>query len=216
MKIKGKHSQLGEELKYLRRRVVELEQVEKERGRAEEMLRESEERYRMLFEGSAEGILVADLETKEFTYVNPAICRMLGYTEEELKRMSVVDIHPKEALQHVISEFEAQARGEKKLAPAIPCLRKDGMTIYADVSTTKVLIDGREYNVGFFTDITERKQAEEKSIKKQEELERFNALAVDRELKMIELKREINALLEKLGKDPRYKIPEQSMAEVTQ
>ena len=132
-----------------------------ERKQAEDALRESEERYRTLFEGAAEGILVADVETKEFKYANPAMCVMLGYTEEELKRMSVVDIHPKEALEHVISEFKAQAQGEKALAQNIPCLRKDGKTIYADIYTAKVLIDGRVCNVGLFTDITERKQVEE-------------------------------------------------------
>ncbi len=132
-----------------------------ERQRTEEALRESEERYRAVFEGAAEGILVADLETKKFKYANPALCKMLGYTEEELKQMSVHDLHPKEALEHVISEFEAQARGEKTLAPSIPCLKEDGTTMYADINTAKALIDRRECNVGFFTDVTERKRAEE-------------------------------------------------------
>ena len=61
----------------------------------------------------AEGILVADVESKQFKYGNPAICRMLGYTAEELTRLSLADIHPKEALDYVVAEFEAQARGEK-------------------------------------------------------------------------------------------------------
>jgi PAS domain S-box-containing protein len=129
--------------------------------RAQEALRGSEERYRALFEGSAEGILVADVETKGFTYANPAICTMLGCTEKELKRMSVVDIHPQDALENVISEFQAQARGEKTLASNIPCLRKNGTIIYADINGTKVSIDGRECSVGFFTDITDRRRAEE-------------------------------------------------------
>ena len=133
-----------------------------DRKRAEDVLRESEARYKALFQTAAEGILVADIETRKFRYVNPAICRMLDYTEEELKRLSVGDIHPKADLKHVISEFEAQVRGEKILAPNIPCLRKDGTIIYADINAANVLIDGRGCNVGFFTDITERKHAEEK------------------------------------------------------
>jgi PAS domain S-box-containing protein len=132
-----------------------------ERKRAGEMLGASEERYRTLFEGAAEGILVADIESKQFKYVNPATCRMLGYTAEELTRLSLADIHPKEALDYVVAEFEAQARGEKTLSPEIPCLRKDGSVIYTSVLTTPVVIDGRKCNVGFFTDITERKRAEE-------------------------------------------------------
>jgi len=132
------------------------------RKRAEEALRESEQKYRVLFHGSPEGILVADIETGRFKYANPAISRMLGYTPEELIQMGVGDIHPEEALEHVYSEFQAQARGEKTLAPNIPCLRKDGTTVYADINTTKISIDGRDCNVGFFTDITERKRGEEK------------------------------------------------------
>jgi signal transduction histidine kinase len=85
--------------------------------------------------------------------------------------MSVRDIHPKESLNHVISEFEAQAKGEKTLAPNIPCLRRDGTIMYADVNTAHVVIGGREYNVGFFTDITERKQAREALQRAHDELE---------------------------------------------
>ena len=142
-----------------------------DRKRVEEKLRESEARYRILFQGAAEGILVADIETKEFKYANPAICRMLGYTEEELKRIGVPDIHPKEALEYVISEFEAQARGEKTLAASIPCLQKDGTTIYADINTTKVLINRKQCNVGFFTDITDRKRAEKEKENLQNQLQ---------------------------------------------
>jgi PAS domain S-box-containing protein len=132
-----------------------------DRKRMEEALRESEVRYRTLFEGAAEGVLGADVETKQFKYANPAICKMLGYTEEELKSMGVSDIHPQEDLEWVISEFEAQARSEKTLASALPCLRKDGTVIYVDVNTSPIVVDGRESNVGFFADITDRKQAEE-------------------------------------------------------
>jgi PAS domain S-box-containing protein len=117
-----------------------------QRKRVEDALRESEERYRAEFENAAEGILVADIETRQFRHVNPAICRMLGYSEDELKQKKVDDIHPKDALEHVISEFKAQARGEKTLAEHIPCLRKDGTTIYTDINTTKVIVDGREWD----------------------------------------------------------------------
>ena len=143
------------------KRIEALEKEAFERKQAEAALRGSEERYRAVFQGAAEGILVADLETQKFKYANPAICKMLDYTEEELKQMGLANIHPKEALEHVISEFEAQAQGKKALSSNIPCLRKDGRTIYADINTTSFLIDGRKCNVGFFTDISERKQAEE-------------------------------------------------------
>lgn len=138
-----------------------------DRKKAEEALKESEAKYRALFESSADGILIADIETKKFLYANPAFYTMLGYSEKEILSKGVSDIHPKDALEHVISEFEAQARGEKTLAPNIPCLRKDGTIIYADINTTKVLIDGRECNIGFFRDITEHKKAEEERLQRE-------------------------------------------------
>ncbi|HID19764.1 MAG TPA: PAS domain S-box protein [Methanophagales archaeon] len=175
-----------------------------ERKKAENELKEAKERYETLFEFATNGILIADIETRKFKYANPAICRMLGYSVEELKRMDESDIHPKDQLEHVISEFEAQARGEKTLAPNIPCLRKDGTIIYADINTTRASIDGRECNIGFFRDITERKQAEDAIKKRNEELKRFNKLAVDREMVMIELKQEVNKLSARLDKKPPY------------
>jgi signal transduction histidine kinase len=86
---------------------------------------------------------------------------MLGYTEEELKNLGVMDIHPKESLEYVISKFEAQAAGKKSLAGDIPCLRKDGTVVYADFNTVLAIIDGVECNFGIVRDITERKQVEE-------------------------------------------------------
>jgi len=138
--------------------------------RAEEGLRDSERRYRTLFEGAAEGILVVDIETKQFKYANPAICQMLGYTGEELAGMAVADIHLREDLDYVLSEFEAQARGERALSQGIRCLRKDGTIIHADIVAAKVILDGRECNVGFFTDITERKKMENALAEKTHDL----------------------------------------------
>ncbi|HCC46906.1 MAG TPA: hypothetical protein DEQ38_02125 [Elusimicrobia bacterium] len=130
------------------------------RRRAEAALRESEARYRALFEASADGILIADLETRMFRYANPSICRMLGYSGEEILTLGVRDIHPKADLPSVIAMFEAQARGEIAVA-SVPCLRKDGGIFYADINTAKARIDGRECNIGIFRDITERLKAED-------------------------------------------------------
>jgi PAS domain S-box-containing protein len=129
--------------------------------RAGEMMRDLAARYRALFNESNDGMLVTDVETKTFKYANPAMCRMLGYTEDELRTMGMPDIHPQDALQSVIAKFEAQARGDKTLAEDVPCLRKDGSVIHTDISGAKITVDGRPCNVGFFRDITERKRAEE-------------------------------------------------------
>jgi len=149
-----------------------IEQEEK-RKRAEDGLRESEERYSTLFRNAVEGILVADMETKRFVYANPSICRMLGYSEDEIKRLGVQDIHPAESLEHVLSEFEAMALGKRPLPMELPCQRKDGSVIYADITASGMILNKRHCNVGFFSDITERKRAED-ALKESEE--RFRSL----------------------------------------
>jgi len=144
--------------------VIEYQSVGRditERKRVEEALKESEERYRALFEGAGEGILVAGIQTKKIVRANPAICMMMGYSNEELISMGLEDIYPTKDLSRLTDEFMALARGEKTRATDIPCLRKDGTIIYADVVSSQVTIDGKMCNLGHFTDVTGRKQVEE-------------------------------------------------------
>jgi PAS domain S-box-containing protein len=84
-----------------------------ERKLAEKELAESEERYKLLFQSAAEGILVVDVETKEFKLANKAVCQMFGYSEKEMTGLNIKDLHPKESLAYVLSEFESQAKGNR-------------------------------------------------------------------------------------------------------
>ena len=97
--------------------------------------------------------------------------QMLGFLWEEMLKLSVMDIHPKESLAKVLNNFEMQIKGEKTLAENFPVLRKDGSIIFADINAAKVLIEGREYACGFFTDITDRLRVEEEVRKARDELE---------------------------------------------
>ncbi len=146
-----------------------------ERKRALEALKESEEKYRILFDGAGEGILVADVEEKIFKYANPAICQMLGYTEAEIIKLGVMDIHPKESLQMVLDEFLATSQRKKMTATNIPCQRKDGSVFYADISAQPVVINGKLMNAGLFTDITERRLGEDKIKEKDIQFRKLSA-----------------------------------------
>jgi len=144
------------------------------RRRAQLALQNSEARYRAMFENATEGILFAEAETGRFRYANPAICRMLGYSEAELLSMAVTDIHPPEDLADVMAHFERQVRGEEALAHGLRCMRKDGEIISVDITACPhVTVDGVECAVGFFTDITEHRQHEE-ALRQSEE--RYRAL----------------------------------------
>ena len=183
----------------------------RERKKAEDALRESEVRYKALFANAAEGIVAADLETMQFRYANPAICRMFGYTEEELVRLGVADIHPKESLDHVLAEFEAQARGKKTLASELPCLRKDGTLFYANVSATPIVLGGRKCNVGFFTDITERKKAEDALKKSEKELREGKLLLEQKNLALKEMVEHIERTKNKTKEDMAINVDETLM-----
>ena len=154
----------GQVVQAVIRDLTELRRAEKTLGealrhqQADLALRASEERHRTLFDVSRDGIVIADLETGAFTHANRAASRMLGYSEEEFATLSVADIHPKEALPRALAEF---ADVTPALVVDLPCLRKDGTIIYADVNAATVTIEGRTSRVGFFRDVTERKRSEE-------------------------------------------------------
>ncbi|MBI4191995.1 MAG: PAS domain S-box protein [Betaproteobacteria bacterium] len=134
---------------------------EAERERVVEALRESEEKLRAIFEGVVDGILVVDAEARKFLIGNSAICRMLGYTPEEIVRLGIPDIHPERDLPHVIEQFEKQLHGESQISTDIPVKRKDGSVFYADVKSAPVRLGGKDGLLGIFRDITERKRTQE-------------------------------------------------------
>ncbi|MFA5554815.1 MAG: PAS domain S-box protein [Phycisphaerae bacterium] len=123
---------------------------------------ESERRYRTLFEGAAEGILMADVQTRRFYFANPAICKMLGYSESELKSLRVDDIHPKEEMDKIYAMFSQFVKEEKSTAIDIPFLCKDGSIKFFYGSSTTIALDARRYRVGFFTDMTKLKKTQQK------------------------------------------------------
>ncbi|MGA1844853.1 MAG: PAS domain S-box protein [bacterium] len=132
-----------------------------EQKRTEEALRASEQRFRAIFDGMVDGILLADVKNRRFNSGNNMICRMLGYDLKEIKRLEVTDIHPREDLSNVLEQFDRQTKGENPLARDVPVKRKDGSVFYADINSAPILLDGKMYLMGAFRDITERKIMEE-------------------------------------------------------
>lgn len=134
------------------------------RKKAEEALRESEERFRLIFNNASDGLLITDPRTTKFIDGNKKIQDMTGYSLKELLDLDISGIVPPEELPRVMEEFEKQIRGEQPLALSIPVLRKDGKVFYADINSSPLVLDGIQYLVGIFRDVTERKKLEEEKI----------------------------------------------------
>jgi PAS domain S-box-containing protein len=107
------------------------------------------------------------------------MCRMLGYSREEILCLGVADIHPREALPHVWDQFDRQLRREITVAKDLPVRRKDGSLLYADISSSSITLDGKERLVGFFRDVTDRKRAEEELRQARRIAEAANAAKSD-------------------------------------
>ncbi len=131
-----------------------------ERMRAEDALRESEEKFRTIFESSNDGLLIADYSSRKFIAANQKICSMLGYGKEEIVGLGIEDIHPKESTPHVLEEYGRQMKGEIMVARDLPVMRKDGSVFYADIGATFIMLGGIHCSVGTFRDVTERREAE--------------------------------------------------------
>ncbi|HEY6752218.1 MAG TPA: PAS domain S-box protein [Rubrobacteraceae bacterium] len=131
-----------------------------ERKRAEEALKESEWLYRTVIEQAKENIFLVDAETRLIVESNPAFQETLGYTEEELRSMTLYDIvaaDPKSIDSNIrrILEQKHRSVGERKYR------RKDGSLVDVEVSVSTILRNGRETLCDVAHDITERKRREE-------------------------------------------------------
>jgi PAS domain S-box-containing protein len=152
--------------------------------KAEEKLRESEERFRTLFEKAEEGILLAETETEQIINANNKICEMLGYNLQELKNMRFADLHPKESLHYIDEQFK-QEIDEFSMINDIPMKRKDGSVFYCNVNSSQIEIADHPYFLGYFSDVTKRLEAEQK-LKESEEKFRSIAEYSDAEISIIQ------------------------------
>lgn len=128
-----------------------------ERKRSDEAVRESEARYRMLFDCSPDGIVIANPDHRTVD-VNGSACRMLGYTREELLALHASDIVAPSEIPHIDPVFEATQAGEDYQREWL-LRRKDGSLFAADVIATRTP-DGN--TMGLIRDVTERRRTQER------------------------------------------------------
>jgi PAS domain S-box-containing protein len=138
--------------------------------RAEEALKDSERRYRTLFESNPHPMWVFDLETLRILTVNDAAVAHYGYSREEFLGMTIKDIRPEQDVEPLVASIHAQPHQD---APAVWRHRvRDGRVIHVEISSHTLDYAGRPARMVLAHDITLRLQAQEALLQLNETLER--------------------------------------------
>jgi len=132
-------------------------------------LKESEARYRSLFDGSPDGIFLADPETGKILDVNPSASKLTKKSVEELVGLHQSELHPPSSEKYSKETFKRHVKEAKQNREVHPIellvLCSDGTKIPVEVMAQMVSIGGKEVIQGVFRNITERKEAAEKLLR---------------------------------------------------
>ncbi len=166
--------QLSEANENLQRANEELLREIAEHKQAEETLRESEERYRFLFTGAGDGIIILSTDAR-LVEVNESFARMHGYSCQEMQQLGLEDLHTPESSLLAPERIRRLLTGET-LMFEVEHYHRDGHTFPLEVLAGQVSYGGESYLQCFHREITERRE-HEKELLKIEKLESLGALA---------------------------------------
>ena len=136
--------------------------------RAMNLVKESETKYKTLFEEAEDGIVLTDAETSVLTDVNLALCRMVDRDKQELIGKPHSILHSPETLIHGQSPtYQENQKNHPEYALEHLIITKDGRLVPVEIRSARVQIENREFLLGIFRDLTQRKQLEEREQKQQ-------------------------------------------------
>ena len=147
-----------------------------ERKRAEHTLRDSEARYRDLFDNASDLVCVTDLDGT-FLYVNQAWHDATGYSDDELRRMRLADLVQPEQFAGLADAYARVLAGETVGHLDLAFLTRNGTAIAVEGSASSVVKDGVPVMVrGIWRDVTERKRVDEQ-LRRAERMQAAGQLA---------------------------------------
>lgn len=130
-----------------------------ERRRAQEALRESEEKYRGLMDYASDAILLVD-PAGQVTEANRRAEELLGYSQEELLGMDYGEIFPREEADNIRKKLKEIARKGSGQLMGMLAVRKDGRQVPVDMTGSLIKFASKKLTQEILRDITERKQTE--------------------------------------------------------
>src|SRR5258706_2214704 len=142
--------------------------------RSEQVLRDTEERYRLLFESNPQAMWVYDRESLAFLAVNNAAIAHYGYSREEFLSMTIKDIRTPESVPNLLKNLSDE--GGLKVAGGWKDQKKDGTTIDVAIISHALIFAGKNAKLVLASDITERKRAEEALRESEEQLRQSQKL----------------------------------------
>ena len=179
-----------------------------EKKKAEEKLKESEEKYLAILNSSTDQIFMID-KNLQYISVNRALAQSMEKIPENIIGKSIKQVYGNTKQTERFSDnIKYILENKKSLNIEEPLILREKILIINTQLNPIINTTGEITAVlGILRDVTEKKESEKELIKSQNilqekiaDLERFNRISVDRELKMIELKHKIQELEEKLGK----------------
>jgi len=148
------------------------------RKRVENALRDSEEKYRAIFDHAQDAILVRPVEDgkiSNFFEANTASCKILGYTREELLEMSPIDLEPTKTQRELsVRAGNISQRGELSFETTFRT--KKGDTVLVEVSVHRFTYRNQPMNVAMFRDISAHRRMEEQ-LRQSQKMEAVGRLA---------------------------------------
>ena len=143
-----------------------------ERKRTEELLRDSEENFRLLADSANTGILL--VQGEDIVYINQALAEMGGYTVDECKHLKYWDMMPPDRREYI--RWAGNARQQGWVGPSrseLKLIRKNGDDIWFDCSWSVPTLDGKPAVLVMCVDITARKRAESEVLKAKAQAELY-------------------------------------------
>lgn len=132
-----------------------------ERKLIEENLRESENKFKSLFDGIPDAVFVVDPETLSIIDCNKQAEMLLGLPKEKVITMKAIELHCEDKREFISKQFTRHSQGFEEIVES-EVLASNNKRIPVSINANLITIKGKEYIQGIFRDITQRKEVEEK------------------------------------------------------